>query len=131
MSEMTGREARFQAEQIKWKADEELVYSIVKPVLDKHDPERLLSMGAPADEYEPEARVIAETIVREGSYRLKVEELGNILALVWHMKFSMWGDQISYHERFYILAAELKQLLPELNYGWAGAHSKDSSTPSS
>lgn len=36
----------------------------VRSVIDRHDPEGLLAMGVPADEYEPEAAALARVLAR-------------------------------------------------------------------
>lgn len=112
MSEKTGRQIRFEDEQLQTADAEAEVYSILKPIIDKHDLEQLLTLGAPADEYEPTCKRIAKEIVRERSNRLSEVELGNLLALAWHMEFRMWGDQVRYHEKFFEVAKEIKPLLP-------------------
>lgn len=108
----TDREARFLEDQRKTAEQEAKVYDILKPVIDRYDPEQLLKMGCPSDEYESTCKRIAKEIVRERSNRLSVEELGNLLGLAWHMEFGMWGQKVIYPAIFYTIAEELKPLLP-------------------
>ncbi|MBR3516650.1 MAG: hypothetical protein IKO10_10080 [Lachnospiraceae bacterium] len=58
-------------------------YEIVKKYIDEKDPERLLAMGAPDDEYDIESRKIAERITVQHS----AEEIAGIIAEVINKAF--------------------------------------------
>lgn len=115
MSENKSREERFAASEKKRREAEESVIAVVKPVLDKYDPEQLLCMGAPRDEYDPEAKLIASAVVREGMNRMSVQELGTLIANAWHYEFGSWGTTVGYHGVYYRMAEEIHPLLPEYN----------------
>ena len=93
-------------------AAEEKVAAIVKSVVDKYDPERLLKLGAPSYEYTPECRLIAEGVRSEGMNRMTVQELGTLIAFVWHYKFGSWGSPVDYSAVFYEMAGEIHPHLP-------------------
>lgn len=113
MSENTTREERFTAWMEKMMKAEEEVYAVVKPVIDKFDPESLLKIGCPADEYEAEGKLIASAIVREGLNRMSEQELGHLIAFAWHNQFGCWGAPVCYHPRFFDMAKEILPQLPE------------------
>lgn len=94
-------------------AIEQAAYEIVKPIIDKHDPESLLKMGCPEDEYDSLSKTIAAAIVREGGNRLTVDELGNLLTFAFHEDFQPWSEPVNYHVTFKLMAAELLPLLPD------------------
>jgi hypothetical protein len=113
MNEKMTREERFTAWIEKMLKAEEAIVAVVKPVVNKYDPEQLLKMGCPADEYDPECVLIAKAIVREGLNRMSVQELGTLIANAWHYEFGMWGTTVGYHPVYYKMAEEIHPLLPE------------------
>ena len=113
MSKDVSREERFAAWAEKTLKAENAVIAVVKPVIDKHDPESLLKIGCPSDEYDPECKLIAAAVVREGLNRMSVQELGTLIANAWHYEFSSWGDTVNYDPVFYQMAEEIHPLLPK------------------
>jgi len=113
MSENMTREERFAAWIEKMLKAEEAVAAVVRPVVNKYDPEQLLKMGCPGDEYEPECVLIAKAVVREGLNRMSEQELGTLIANAWHYEFGAWGTVVRYHPIYYKMAAEILPLLPE------------------
>ena len=76
--------------------------------------EGLLSMGAPDDEYESEAELIADRIGEaEGSapnYKITREEVENIVAAVWKQMFGLSDERV--RERQGALAAVAARPVP-------------------
>jgi len=93
---------------------EQKVFLTVKKVVDKADPESLLKMGAPKDEYDTPSRYIAQAIIREGTGGLSRTQLANILALTFHLEFNMWGSPIVLHGLYFDVADTLLPLLPKI-----------------
>jgi hypothetical protein len=123
---------RFKAWEKKIMAAEQEVFSVVKPIIDKYDPSILLRMGAPSDEYDSECKKIAEVIVREGfglgygsSLHFNEEELGNLIAFVWHMEFGQWSRRPQYLPHFYEMAREILPQLPKQFPALRPNHHKD------
>ncbi len=85
---------------------------LINELLRFHDIEGLLSMGAPDDEYESEARMIADRI-DEGGHRApdgKVEkkEVAAIIASIWKEMFGLSDDELLLRqEAFDSIAARL------------------------
>jgi hypothetical protein len=76
---------------------------LVRKVFEEIDPEQLLSMGAPSDEYDEEIRIVAENIDRERGMtgkkdNLDEEDIAHIFALVSHMHFGEWSKPFVVHE---------------------------------
>ena len=61
------------------------IYSTIKRAIDQTDPIRLLEIGAPEDEYEPEIREIVSRVGR-------CKSLGEIQTLI-HEVFVKWFDE--------------------------------------
>lgn len=93
---------------------EQKVYDVVKKVIDKTDPESLLKMGAPKDEYNSPSALIAKAIVREGGGGMQLTGLAYILALVLHMEFEMWTRPVTLHGQHFEIAGKLLPLLPKI-----------------
>ena len=113
-TEMT-REERFAKWVAKTAEAEAAIVAVIKPVVDKYDPEQLLKIGCPSDEYEGECKLIASAVVREGMNRMTEQELGNLIAFAWHYEFGSWGTLVRYYKVFYDMAKEILPLLPDYN----------------
>ncbi len=85
---------------------------LINELLRFHDIEGLLSMGAPGDEYESEARMIADR-VDESKHRtpddkVTKEEVAAIIASIWREMFGLSDDQLLLRrEAFDSIAARL------------------------
>ena len=79
------------------------MFSIVKKVIDRHDPYGLLAMGCPADEYDSESRDIASKINEYNS----VDEIAVICSAV----FTRWFGIDFLKESFIEIAEEIKSNL--------------------
>ena len=113
MSDTKTREERFAAWMETVASAEAAVIAVVKPVVNKFDPEQLLKMGAPSDEYDTECKLIAGAVVREGMNKMTEQELGNLIAFAWHYEFGSWGTPVRYYSTFYEMAKEIHPLLPD------------------
>lgn len=67
------------------------VLSAIKEVMKTHDPETLLRLGAPQDEYDPESKEIMRAIKREGP--VTPRDLAYIVRLVLHYHFHSWSHE--------------------------------------
>jgi len=94
---------------------EQEIFLIVKKVVDKVDPESILKLGCPVDEYDPESVHIAREIAAEGVSNLNRTGLANILALVFHMEFEPWSSPVVLHGIYFDIADQLLPLLGEPN----------------
>jgi len=65
----------------------------VQRILDEEDLEGLLKMGAPKDEYEPEARRIANAIGHLNAEQLTVDRVAHIVSTVWEDMFGPFHGQ--------------------------------------
>lgn len=90
-------------------ADEKVLYQVVKEVIDTADPESLLKLGAPEDEYDPVSHHMAKRIVAEGGKRLSVTEIANIVAFALHLHFGMWSRQVTFHITHFDIARKLQR----------------------
>lgn len=106
-------EDRIEAQQ-KLAAKEQRVYQVVKKIIDKADPEDLLKIGAPKDEYDPESRHIASAIVHEGGKKLSPSQIAYIIALVFHMEFHQWTQPVRYFGSHFELGAQLQAKLVDV-----------------
>ena len=92
---------------------------VVKPLVDKCDPESLLSCGCLKDEYDSMSKRIAWAIMNEGGNHpkqdLTIEEMANIIAFIRHHDFSMWSKPVEVFPHQIELAKEILSLLPD-NY---------------
>jgi len=100
--------------QQKLAAKEQRVYQMVKKILDKADPEDLLKMGAPSDEYDSESRHIATALIREGGKRLGPTKIGYIVALVFHMQFHQWTEPVRYFKLYFEVAEQIQARLVDV-----------------
>lgn len=95
-------------------AQEKLVYGIVKKVIDANDPESLLKLGAPKDEYDSLSNNIAGRIVAEGAGGLNRTRLAYILSNAQHFEFHMWSEPAKIHGQHFDIADKLLPLLPKI-----------------
>ena len=102
--------AKFAAEA---QAIEDAVFAVVKEVIDRNDPETLLSCGAPGDEYDPISRRIAVGWVMNGRHRVGETGLAHIIALQWHTSFGDWTKPVQFFSIFFKMAEEI---LPKVNW---------------
>jgi len=93
---------------------ENKVFAVVKQVTDKTDPEMLLKVGAPSDEYDPISRRIAEGWVRCGN-RVSETGLAHIIALQWHYSFGDWTKPVPFFSVYFEMA---KEMIPRMS--WEG-----------
>jgi hypothetical protein len=74
----------------------------IKALLDREDIENLLALGAPRDEYEPEAQMINSAIVklqRERPEDVTTDQITNVIRDVWQEMFGpLETDQIKARE---------------------------------
>jgi hypothetical protein len=95
-------------------AQEKAVYQVVKRVIDAVDPESLLKLGCPKDEYDSTSVSIAKAIVREGAGGLQLTGLAYIVALVLHMEFDLWTKPVTIHGLHFSIAEKLLPVLPKI-----------------
>jgi hypothetical protein len=102
------------SEMQKW---ETAAYPVVKRVVDKHDPETLLLMGCPKDEYDSVSKAITNAIVREKGFgktsHISEASIANIIAIAFHINFNLWGRKVNYHKLYNRVAADLFAALEE------------------
>jgi hypothetical protein len=98
----------------EYEALERKVYAVVKKVLDKSDPESLLKLGCPKDEYDSTSKAISRAIVGEGSGGIQITGLAYILALALHSDFEMWSRPVILHGLHFEIATTLLPLLPKI-----------------
>jgi hypothetical protein len=99
------------SEMKKWEA---AAYPIVKKIVDKYDPEFLLKMDCPADEYDPISRSITQAINREkfgSDSHITSDWCANIIALSFHISFGAWGQKIIYYKLYTQVASDLIKAL--------------------
>src|SRR5208337_5079443 len=96
--------AKFEAEA---QALEDAVFAVVKEVIDRNDPETLLSCGAPSDEYDPISHRITVGWVMNGRHRVGETGLAHIIALQWHMSFGDWTKPVQFYSIFFKMAEEM------------------------
>jgi len=71
----------------------------IQQVLNDEDIEGLLQAGAPTDEYETEARMIAEAITQAHESKLTEERLTSVVRSTWAEMFGPFsGDQLRKRE---------------------------------
>lgn len=71
----------------------------IQQVLNDEDIEGLLQVGAPTDEYETEARMIAETITQAHESKLTEERLTAVVRSTWAEMFGPFSeDQLRQRE---------------------------------
>ena len=67
----------------------------IQCVLDEEDLESLLAMGAPKDEYETEARMIAAALSGLTPEKLTVERVTHIVSSVWEREFGPFHGEVA------------------------------------
>jgi hypothetical protein len=90
---------------------ENRVFMVVKEVTDRNDPEMLLKVGAPSDEYDPISRRIAEGWVHNGQGRVGETGLAHIIALQWHYSFGDWTKPVQFFSVYFEMAKEMLPLM--------------------
>jgi hypothetical protein len=65
---------------------------IIREVLNSEDIEGLLKVGAPADEYESEAQMIATAIKQTSESEVTEEQLSRIVRRVWAEMFGPFSE---------------------------------------
>lgn len=108
----TPREVR-QKHEAERQALEDTVFAIVKEVIDGNDPETLLKVGCPADEYDPISRRIAQGWIMNGRHRVGGTGLAHIIALQWHYSFGEWTKPVPFYAIYFKMAEEL---LPKVDW---------------
>lgn len=93
---------------------EKLVYGIVKKIVDACDPESLLKLGAPKEEYDSLSNLIASAVIREGAGGLNRTRLAYILSNAQHYEFHMWTEPAKIHGQHFDIADKLLPLLPKI-----------------
>lgn len=106
------RPSKLQSRQ-QLEALEQRVYLVVKKVIDKADPDSLLKLGCPKDEYDTLSNIIARAIVREGMGGMNRTGLAYIVALAHHAEFGLWRDPVRLHGQHFDIADKLLPLLPK------------------
>jgi hypothetical protein len=96
---------------LRLEALENKVFAVVKGVTDKTDPEMLLKIGCPTDEYDPISRRIAEGWVREGGQRVGETGLAHIIALQWHYSFGEWTKPVQFFSVYFEMAKAMTPLM--------------------
>ena len=77
------------------------------------DPESLLKLGAPEDEYNAVSATIAQEIAAEGVGRISRTGLANIVALAFHVDFEPWSTPVILHGIYFDIADQLLPLIGE------------------
>ena len=67
--------------------------STVQEVLQAEDPEGLLELGAPTDEYSEEAKQIASELRRFGADELTEERVAGVVRDVWVKAFGPFSEE--------------------------------------
>lgn len=86
------------------------VFPLIKKVIDSHDPEILLKMGCPADEYDLESNQIMDAIEREGP--VTIHGLARIIRVVFYHNNHLWTREK--FPRISLYTATAKELWKEL-----------------
>jgi len=96
---------------LRLEALENRVFAVVKKVTDRTDPEMLLKVGAPGDEYDPISRRIAEGWVHNGRGGVGETGLAHIIALQWHYSFGDWTKPVPFFSVYFEMAKEMLPLM--------------------
>lgn len=88
------------------------LYLAIADILYRHDPIGLVALGAPADEYQPEADTILPKLKQAGS----VEELRRII----HQEFISWfgPDSAGPEERYQALSLDVWRVWHQNGVSW-------------
>ena len=84
----------------------------IKAALNAEDPEGLLAMGAPADEYESEASLIEARIAPASADKLDVGQIADIVAEVWNDRFGPF-DADGLNKRHNAFSSVARRLLAQ------------------
>jgi hypothetical protein len=98
----------------KLEALEQRVFTVVKKVVDAVDPESLLKLDCPPDEYDSASRLAARAIVHEGAGGLNRTSLAWILCNTFHIEFRQWTEPPKMHGLFFDMADKLLPTLPKI-----------------
>ncbi|WP_026492875.1 hypothetical protein [Butyrivibrio sp. XPD2002] len=85
--------------------EKDIIFCIVKKMIDEIDACLLLKAGAPIDEYDSESREICEKINASSS----VEEIEKVIADVWNREFGGHTRVYSYKECSEKIYSEIKR----------------------
>src|SRR5208282_3171171 len=96
-------------------AFENKAFTVVKELVDRYDPEALLKIGCPSDEYDPISREIAEGWMKNGRDRVGETGLAHIIALRWHVSFGDWTKPVPFFSVYFEMA---KEMIPRMS--WEG-----------
>ena len=96
---------------LKLETLENKAFTVVKGVIDRNDPEMLLKVGAPSDEYDPISRRIAEGWTHNGRGRVGETGLAHIIALQWHYSFGDWTKPVPFFSVYFEMAKEMLPLM--------------------
>ena len=75
----------------------------IKEAIDRHDPMGLRAVGAPSDEYEPQASSIARAVLRCGN-------LEEFLDATWNAFYDSFGESAGRREDYDRLATDVYDL---------------------
>ena len=67
----------------------------VQRILDEEDLEGLLAMGAPKDEYETEAQMIANALAGLTPEQLTLERVTHVVSAVWEQEFGPFEGEFA------------------------------------
>lgn len=81
----------------------------IELILVKHDPVKLIKMGAPQDEYDSEAKMIWERTTRHFSQ----EKIHDIVYEVFLIQFAGRKSIIGEFDSYKVIAQEIKELLDQ------------------
>ena len=71
----------------------EYTFRQIKAALDSEDPEGLLAMGAPHDEYYSEASLIEGRIAKVHTDEISADRIADIVAEVWNSQFGPFDEE--------------------------------------
>ncbi len=91
--------------------DKEAVFAIIKRIVDKYNPETVLTFGAPADSYDRDSKEIRDAIDREGP--IDRDGLACIIRLVMVYSHHSWQESVLPHISSYAkITEEMWEALP-------------------
>lgn len=86
--------------------DEKMLEFMITVILADYDVMGLIAMGAPSDEYGPEARTILRYIIEE-NYSVKMDVLANKIQYI----FLIWFDEYIDMTECIMIANEIKKMI--------------------
>jgi len=94
-------------------------FPIIKQIVDKYDPESLLKLECPNNEYDSVSKNITEAMDREDVLKnikkIPILHIAYIIALSMHILFRPWSERIKYHKLYIKMARELSRELIKNN----------------